>query len=82
MNDLVVDTINPFNQHIDMIKTSHNNAFIISSNVIYFYRLNNSPPYVTEIGPLDLQITSIRDFSISPDGDLAVIFHSDSFADF
>jgi WD40 repeat protein len=43
------------------------------------FRANATEPYLTEIGPTDLHVSSITDFSPSPDGDLAIVLYDDSF---
>ena len=48
--------------------------------MIYLYKANGEAPFLTQIGPIDLNINSVSDFSPSPDGDLAVVLYDNSFA--
>ena len=79
LNDSLVKVVTPNCRKVTMIKTIRNLVFVISTNVIHFYKATVAEPYLTYLGPLDLSIQSISEFSPSPDGDLAIVFYDDSY---
>lgn len=79
LNDQVVEITSPLQKKIEFLKSVRNIVFLISEGTIHFYKANATPPYLTPLGPLTLHSSSINEFSPSPDGDLAVIFHDDSY---
>ena len=79
INDEVMTSVTPVPGHIDLLKAAKHNVFIISDNKIHVFKATATSPYIVPVGPLDLNITGITEFSPSPDGDLAVVFHDDSY---
>ncbi|OHT06063.1 hypothetical protein TRFO_05719 [Tritrichomonas foetus] len=79
MNDEVVSVKNYMNMEIELLKTIRNWVFIISKGMIHFLKADFDPPFISYLGEIDIHAKSITEFSPSPDGDLAVIFHDDSF---
>ena len=79
INDEVMTTVTPVPGHIDLLKAAKHNVFVISENKIHMFKATAAAPYIAPVGPLDLNITGITEFSPSPDGDLAVVFHDESY---
>ena len=79
MNDVASKVITTPCKNISMIRTIRNLVFIIDSNIIHFYKATSADPYLVYLGPLDLSVQSISEFSPSPDADLAIVFYDDSF---
>ncbi|OHT15381.1 hypothetical protein TRFO_14133 [Tritrichomonas foetus] len=79
MNDEVVEVSKPIKRKIELLKSVRNLVFLVSEGTVYFYKANNCAPFLIPLGPLDLNVKNISDFSPSPDGDLAVAFHDESF---
>ncbi|OHS96849.1 hypothetical protein TRFO_09744 [Tritrichomonas foetus] len=81
MSDQVLEVTQPLkNENIDFIRSIRNFVFLISKNIIHLYKANATEPYLNYIGPIDLSIQSITEFSPSPDGDLAVVLYDNSYA--
>lgn len=81
LGDSVVNVSQPLgNKPISALRSVRHFVFIVSENIIYLYKANGEAPFLTQIGPIDLNINSVSDFSPSPDGDLAVVLYDNSFA--
>ncbi|KAK8884974.1 hypothetical protein M9Y10_044100 [Tritrichomonas musculus] len=81
MNDTIVETIQPLQkENIDFLRSVRNYVFIISGSNIHMYKANPDPPYLAYVGLIDLSISTINDFSPSPDGDLAVVLYDNSYS--
>lgn len=81
INDEVIDITEPLgDEKIDMVKSVRNLVFLMHGGLITVYRATSAVPHLVHVGVLDLHITSINEFSASPDGDLAVVLYDDSFS--
>ena len=81
MNDSVIQIMQPVKEGtIRDLKAVKNLLFIVSESIVYLYKANTSAPYLSYIGPIDLSVQLINEFSPSPDADSAVVLHDNSYA--
>jgi len=80
MNETIVQQCHPVGGQINLLRCVRNIVFLISGNMIYFFKASNAEPYLTLLGPLNLSINSISEFSPSPDGDLAILLYNGSYS--
>lgn len=76
----LIEIISPSENPISFIKCVRYYVFLVCRNEILLYRANPQQPFLSFIGPIEIDFQSILEFSPSPDGDQAIILHDDSYA--
>jgi WD40 repeat protein len=77
LNDSVVEVTQPIQAKIDILASVRHFVFLISNGIVHLFKANQTEPFLTSVGPVDLHISNVTEFSPSPDGDLAVILYDE-----